>query len=231
MTTQWALVHAVREPKSLSREAAPVLLLLHGVGSNEQDLMSLAPYLDDRFFVVSARAPIALQHGSYAWYHVQQTPGGGFHYDAQEAEDSRRKILEFVDQLTSSYNVDAERVFLMGFSQGCIMSLAAALTEPKRFSGVVGLSGRLLPDLAERAAPQEQLQGLPILLVHGTQDSVISIEYGRAIRDYLQSLPVDMKYLEYTMGHTINQQAVQEVDTWLERQLDRTDDWRDPAKT
>ena len=106
-------------------------MLLHGVGSNEQDLIGLAPALDSRFFVVSARAPITLGHGSYAWYPVQFTPTGHI-MDPDEAERSRLLILKFVDELTQSYNIDRERVFLMGFSQGCIMSLAAALTVPKK---------------------------------------------------------------------------------------------------
>ena len=75
-------------------------------------------------------------------------------------------------ELTRSYNVDPNRVFLMGFSQGCIMSLAAALTDPRRFAGVVGMSGRMLPGVVSKIAPPNQLAGLPIMIVHGTEDTV-----------------------------------------------------------
>lgn len=226
--SRFSLIHAVREPAGNSREPAPLLILLHGVGSNEQDLIGLAPALDPRFFVVSARAPITLGHGSYGWYHVQFNQGGHI-IDAEEAEKSRLLILKFTAELVESYNVDPDRVFLMGFSQGCIMSLAAALTAPRRFGGVVGMSGRLLPDILTKAAPEKELRGLPVILVHGTQDSVLGIEYGRAIRDALQKLPVDLTYNEYPIGHHVSQQTLADVTEWLTRRLDGRD-WRsDPA--
>lgn len=221
-----SLVHSVREPLDATRDPAPVLILLHGVGSNEQDLMGLAPALDRRFLVISVRAPITLQHGSYAWYHVQFT-GGGHVIDAAEAESSRLRLLRFVDEVIASYNVDEERIFLMGFSQGCIMSLAAGLTEPRRFAGIVGMSGRLLPDILTKAAPHEQLRGLPLLVVHGTFDRVLAIEYGRAIRDAMEKLPVDLTYREYPMDHGISDASFAFIGEWLAGRLEAGRDWRE----
>ncbi|HYP14482.1 MAG TPA: alpha/beta fold hydrolase [Bryobacteraceae bacterium] len=227
MTSRTSLTHAVREPLDKEREAPPMLVLLHGVGSNEQDLLSLAPMLDGRFFVVSVRAPITLQHGSYAWYHIQRTPDGAFDFDPAEAESSRQRLLDFVDELNGSYDVDADRVYLMGFSQGCIMSLACALTQPRKFAGVVGMSGRWLPGMEERVAPADKLRGLPVTILHGTQDGVITIDYGRALRSQLESLPVDLTYREYPMGHSISQESFGDVQTWLSRELGRNTDWRE----
>ena len=220
-----SLIHSVREPLDDSRDPAPVLILLHGVGSNEQDLMGLAPAFDRRFLVVSVRAPITLQHGSYAWYHVQFSPHGHV-INPDEAEASRVRILRFVDEVLESYNVDPDRVFLMGFSQGCIMSLAAALTEPARFAGIVGMSGRLLPDVLTKAAPAAELRGLPVLVVHGTFDSVLAIEYGRAIRDALEKLPVALTYREYPMDHQISEESFAAISDWLAARLEDERDWR-----
>jgi phospholipase/carboxylesterase len=143
--------------------------------------------------------------------------------DPDEAERSRLLILKFVDELTQSYNIDRERVFLMGFSQGCIMSLAAALTMPQKFAGIVGMSGRLLPGILTKTAPEEQLRGLPMMIVHGTQDSVLTIDYGRAIRDALQELPVDLTYREYPIGHQVSQQSLADITEWLTERLDRVE--------
>jgi phospholipase/carboxylesterase len=225
MMRGFSLVHAVREPHARHQGPAPVLLMLHGVGSNEQDLMGLAPLLDPRLFIVSARAPITLQHGSYGWYHVEFTPHGHV-INPEEAEASRIRILSFVDELLDSYNVDPDRVYLMGFSQGCIMSLASALTRPRRFAGVIGMSGRLLPDILTKAAPESQLRGLPALIVHGTNDTVLSIEYGRAIRDALEKLPVDLTYREYPIGHNISNESLSDIQHWLDERLNSTEDWR-----
>jgi phospholipase/carboxylesterase len=227
MTPKLSLVHAVREPVDRSALPAPVLLLLHGVGSNEQDLMGLAPMLDPRFFVISARAPLTLQHGSYAWYRFQLTPQGHL-IDPREAEASRVGILRFIDEVVNSYNVDPDRVYVMGFSQGCIMSISAALTEPRRFAGVVGMSGRLLPDTLDRAAPEHELRGLPVLIVHGTQDTVLGIEFGRAIRDALEKLAVDLTYREYAMGHHVSNESLSDIEHWLSGRLGSGIDWRSP---
>jgi phospholipase/carboxylesterase len=225
MDSRFSLFHAVREPLAHSPEPPPVLMMLHGVGSNEQDLMSLAPMLDPRFFVISARAPITLQHGSYAWYHVQFTQTSQI-INREEAESSRVRLLEFVREVIESYNVDADRFYLMGFSQGCIMSLSAALIQPRLFAGIVGISGRLLPDLLDKLAPAADLKQLPVLIVHGTGDRVLSIEYGRAIRDALDKLPVDLTYREYPMGHSISNQSLADIERWLTQRLDSKGDWR-----
>jgi phospholipase/carboxylesterase len=229
MSKRFSLVHAIREPLQESDKPAPVLLMLHGVGSNEQDLMGLAPMLDPRFFVVSARAPITLQHGSYGWYHVQFTPTGHV-MNPEEAEASRVRILRFVDEVIDSYNVDPDQVYVMGFSQGCIMSLSACLTEPRRFAAVVGMSGRLLPDVLHKAAPEDEIRGLPVLIVHGTDDSVLSIEYGRAIRDALEKLPVELTYREYPMGHQVTNESLGDIEKWLAKRLDSPHDWRAVAR-
>lgn len=213
-----SLVHLVREPTRPVGGPAPLLLLLHGVGSNEQDLMGLAPSLDPRFFIVSARAPIKLGPQSFGWYHVQFT-GTGHIIDPEEAEHSRQLLLKFVDELADAYPIDSHRVFLMGFSQGCIMSVAAALTAPQKFAGIVGMSGRLLPDILTKAALAEQLKDLPILIVHGTFDSVLQIDYGRAIRDALQKLPVDLTYREYPMAHHVSEESLTDVTAWLTARL------------
>ena len=219
MPTRFSLVHAVREPLESSSEPAPILVMLHGVGSNEQDLMGLAPRLDPRFFIVSPRAPITLEHGSYGWYHVQFTPQGPV-IDPQEAEPSRVLILRFLDEIADSYNVDPDQVYLLGFSQGCIMSLSAALTEPRRFAGIVGMSGRLLPGVLDRRAPEADMRGLPVLIVHGIHDSVLPIEYGREIRDALEKLPVALTYREYPMGHHVSNESLSDVEMWLTERLD-----------
>lgn len=219
------LHHITREPREGSRDGAPMLVLLHGVRSNEQDLMGLATALDPRFFVVSARAPLTLGPGAYGWYQVEFTPTG-FIIDEDEADAGRRTVLHFVDELTSAYPVDARRVYLMGFSQGCVMSLGAALSQPAKFAGAVGMSGRLLDRTVEATAPPDQLKGLPLMVVHGTRDTVIPIEYGRAVRDRLTSLPVNLTYREYDMGHHVTQQSIADIDAWLDSRLS-SGDWRD----
>jgi phospholipase/carboxylesterase len=218
---QLSLTHLTRKPEAPSSGQPPALILLHGVGSNERDLFGLASELDPRFFIVSARGPITRQPGSYAWFSVQFLPTG-FLIDENEAEDSRQLLLRFTDEVVAEYRLDPKRVFLMGFSQGCIISLYTAVTEPERYRGVVGMSGRLLPQAVPKLASPDRLKGFPLLIVHGTEDTTIGIDYGRSIRDQLSKLPVDLDYREYPMGHWVKPQSLADVKDWLTRRLDES---------
>jgi phospholipase/carboxylesterase len=212
-----SLMHRVRPPHR-GDDHPPLLLLLHGVGSHEEDLFGLAPYLDPRFLIVSARGPITIGPGMYAWFQVVLDP---MHpaINPVQAESSRRAIIRFIGEAVEAYGADRRRVFLMGFSQGAIMSLSVALTEPAGVAGVVAMSGRLLPEVLPLVAAPEALRGLRILLQHGTADQVLPIHHGRSARDHLAALPVDLTYREYAMGHQVSDESLADAAAWLRAQL------------
>jgi len=212
-----SLVHMVRQPK-VEAGTPPLLLLLHGVGSNEYDLFGLAPYLDQRFLIISVRAPNTLGPGSYAWFEVDFTPQGPV-IDPAQAESSRKALIAFLGEATKAYGADPKKIYLMGFSQGAIMSASVALTHPELVAGVVLISGRILPEIQPLMASSEKLEGLPFLVVHGTADTVLPISYGRASRQLLSSLPVELSYYEYPIGHEISQESLANVTAWLSAQL------------
>lgn len=215
-----SLVHLVRAPLVPSKRPAPLLLLLHGVGSNEHDLLGLADYWDGRFFVISVRAPVVLGPSAFGWYPVRFTPQGPIG-DTARAEESRQAILAFLEEAVAAYDLDAFRVFLTGFSQGAIMSLFVALTRPEKLAGVVAMSGRLLPEALAQKAPDKELSGLPILAVHGARDTVLPVDYGREINAALSALPLALTYQEYpAMAHEVTSESQTEIAAWLATQLD-----------
>jgi phospholipase/carboxylesterase len=214
-----SLIHLVSQPK-VEASTPPLLLLLHGVGSNEHDLFGLVPYLDKRFLIISVRAPNTLGPGSYAWFEVDFTPQGPAINPAQ-AEASRKALITFLDEAVNAYDADPKQIYLMGFSQGAIMSASVALTRPQLVAGVVLMSGRILPEIQPLIASNEELSGLPFLVVHGTADMVLPISYGRASRQLLSSLPVELTYHEYRMGHEVSQESLADVTAWLSAQLDK----------
>jgi phospholipase/carboxylesterase len=215
---QLSLVHLARSPGAGSG-VPPLLLLLHGRGSNEQDLFGLAPLLDPRFQIISPRAPHSLGPGSYEWFAISFTPAGIL-IDTAQADASLTQLLTFIQEAVDAYGADPARVYLMGFSQGAIMSAGAALTAPERFAGAVLMSGRIPPEIGPRLAAPERLAGLPILLVHGTYDNVLPIAYGRESKALLETLPVDLTYHEYPMGHEVSRDSLDEVAAWLSARLD-----------
>ena len=110
---------------------------------------------------------------------------------------------------------------MMGFSQGAIMSASVALTLPDLVTGVALMSGRILPEIQPLMAASEKLEGLPILVVHGIVDTVLPINHSRASRQLLASLPVELTYHEYPMGHEVSQESLADVSSWLSARLDK----------
>lgn len=207
-----------RPPVVPSAGGFPLLVLLHGYGSDEEDLMGLAPYLDPRFQVVSARAPHPLEMGGFAWFPVEFTPFG-LVLDHAQARMAGAQLEELLGELRAAPGVDAQRVFLLGFSQGASMALSAALHRPEWVAGVVLLSGLVVAEMI----PQGELaalRGLKVLMIHGRQDPLIPISQGRASRQRVEQLPVALSYREYEMGHEINQECLEDFRAWLGEGLD-----------
>jgi phospholipase/carboxylesterase len=217
----FSLFHQTAPPKSGLDGKPPLLLLLHGYGANEDDLFSLAPYLDERFMIVSARAPVVLQPMSYAWFNLGFTPQGVI-VNPEEVESSRRTIHKFIGEIVEAYNCDPGAVYLMGFSQGAMMSLAVALTFPGSAAGVVAMSGRMLPQTVSLIPDKDALIGLPIFVAHGTRDTLLPINQGRDARAKLSELPVELTYHEYDMGHEISYDSLEDITRWLKERLDHS---------
>lgn len=214
------LKYLFREPSRRSKgNKAPLLILLHGVGSNEADLFSFAAYLDKRFFIASVRAPFALSYGGFGWFELGFS-SQGMTANLAQAEESRVKLLEFITQILLKHDLDEERVFLAGFSQGAIMSYAVMLTEPEKLAGVVAMSGRLIADSLPHRADAARLQDFPILVTHGTLDPVLPIANGRAAKAFLEKLPVKLDYREYPIAHQISDESLQDVTNWLSEKID-----------
>ena len=215
---QLSLTYLLRRP--IQADAPPpLLIMLHGVGSHEGDLFGLAPYLDDRFMIVSARAPVVLPQGGFGWYPVRFTPQGAIP-DIQGAAETQQKLSAFIAEAPAALGADPARVILLGFSQGAIMSLNTMLTAPELIAGVAAMSGRLLFALQPTWTAPERLTGFPVLVVHGLYDTVLPIADGRAVRATLAALPVDLTYHEYPMAHQVGDASLADVAAWLTARLD-----------
>jgi phospholipase/carboxylesterase len=193
----------------------PLLLLLHGIGADENDLFGLAPRLDPRFLIVSARAPYLARPMGYAWYAIDwaTTPPT---IDPAEVEASREALSEFIREVCDAHGADPARVWLYGFSQGAVMSFALALARPDLVRGLVAHSGRVLPQSLSRAAAPAALASLDALIQHGLEDDVVPVDRGREARDLLAPLlGPRLTYREYAVGHAISEQSLADAAAWL----------------
>lgn len=205
---------------SAENEKPPVLILLHGLGADENDLFGLATHLDERFFAAGVRAPFTLPYGGFAWFELFIKPDE-ISANVKQFEESRRMILEFTDELIAEHDLDAEKIYLCGFSQGAMISLSAFMSRPEKFAGVAALSGRAMPEMLPETNDLENLKNFPILVQHGIYDPVLPIENGRATKEILSRLPVKLDYKEYPMAHEISQESLSYLANWLKNRLDK----------
>ncbi|GAB3641310.1 alpha/beta hydrolase [Spirosoma arcticum] len=202
----------------------PLLLLLHGVGSNEEGLLGLFGDVDPRFLVVSAQAPFPMGPERYGWYAVDFSSGSPV-INAEQADKSRLILVQFISQLAERHGINRQRVYLLGFSQGGVMSYHLALTNPDRVAGAVVIGGRILDQTKQRIArpglaasadhSTETLKKLTLYVAHGQQDTVLPIWNTRDARTYLSDLGVAVQYQEYPTGHHITADIQHDVKQWL----------------
>lgn len=210
--TSLVLHYLVKEPL-VKTDKTPLLILLHGVGSDEQDLFSLANQLPDDFLVISARAPISLGKNSFAWYQVDFSTGKPV-FNVEQQENSRAILIKFIDQIREKYAVSG-KIYLGGFSQGAIMSYSVGLTRPDLVNGIAVMSGRLLEETKPIVAAKDKLQALKVFISHGTNDPILNIQYARTSVAYLKTLNINPTYKEYQEAHMINNDMLIDLAKWL----------------
>lgn len=205
------LPYLIQEPQVAS-DKNKAIMLLHGVGSNERDLFSLASQLPNDFYIISPRGPFTLGGGRYAWYHVDFSTGKPV-YNIEQELSSRKAMARFIKQVKDKYHLD--EVYVGGFSQGAIMSYSHGLLYPHEVKGIIALSGRLLEEIKPLVKKDDDLQKLRVFVAHGVQDNTLPIHYAREAKDYIESLGISVSYHEYTLGHQISSQVLQDLNDWL----------------
>jgi len=210
------LQYLVQTP-SLITGQHPVWFLLHGYGSNADDLFSFAPHLPQDAFVFSLQAPFDMQYGSYAWYALRLDAAPGQRSDTVQGLEALTQLKNTIDFLIASHPIDHRSVGLMGFSQGCIMSYALALTYPERVQKVIGLSGYLETSLLPDYLDTQAIQALRFYVTHGSVDQVVPVAWGRAGAQWLSDHHVECTYKEYPVGHGVCPQNFHDVRNWMDQ--------------
>lgn len=216
LQTDLALPYLVKAPKKADNKTI-LIVLLHGYGSNEADLISLADQLPPNAIVLSARAPITLRQNSYAWYNIDGPGAAGSHTD--ETFKSLALAGQFIEQATKKYKIPASRVYVGGFSQGAIMSLDIALTHPELIHGAIVMSGRLQDEIKAKTVTTDRVNKVNIFIAHGTEDKVIPIAKGRDEKAWLDSKHIRYEYHEYPMVHTISPEELADIQKWFGKVL------------
>ncbi len=215
MTTKpLSLIHLIRP--SVSDEPAPLILMLHGYGSDENDLFGFADYLPEKYTIISVRAPYKLQPMGNAWYAINFDANANKFSDTDQAIESRDRIKNFIHEAIEAYNINKNDITLFGFSQGTILSFATALTYPSLVKNIIGLSGYIDKNLIEMG-DVNQIKNLNVFSSHGSVDQVIPVDWARKTPEILKEMNVNCTYKEFPVGHGVNQDNFQAVLEWLKK--------------
>ena len=205
-----------RTPKVITKNP-PLLILLHGYGSNELDLFSFAEELPDTLVIVSLRAPYEMGYGGYAWYDINLDSNNNKYSNLDQARTSLIKITNTIDYLKSKYTTNPNNTFLLGFSQGAILSYAISFNYPNKIQHVIALSGYLNLELM----PKEIIQKIDTdyYISHGSVDQVIPVDWARKASPFLNSKGLKNEYSEYPVGHGVAPQNFFSFKKWIENRL------------
>jgi phospholipase/carboxylesterase len=208
------LIYKVKSPRSISSKT-PVLILLHGYGSNELDLYSFASNFESEFLVFSLRAPYSTGRGGNCWFSLEFLPDQKFKYSYKEAQKSRDQVSRFIRSACRSYPADSTSVFVVGFSQGAILSYDLALHGSFNLKGVVALSGLMLPETQN--ARIKSVSGTNFFIGHGTSDNVVRFTDGKEAYMYLKEKKLaNVIFKPYQVAHSISAAELSDIRSWMD---------------
>lgn len=216
MTTKPLSLEHVLRPSAL-KEKAPAILMLHGYGSDKNDLFSFASELPEEYMIISVQAPFSLEPYGNAWYEINFNASNEKFNNLQQAVESRKKIEVFIDEIIEHYPVDPNNITLLGFSQGAILSYAIALSHPEKIKQVVALSGYIDESMMTQDYQNNKFDALRFYGSHGTADQVIPIEWARKITPFLNDLGIKNTYSEFPVGHGVSPDNFFELKEWLKK--------------
>ena len=210
--------HHITRASSL-KENAPLLIMFHGYGSDENDLFSFASELPEELFIISVRAPYAMQPNGNAWYTINFEAEQGKWNDNEQAKQSRDLIAKFIDEACNTYPVNSKNVTLLGFSQGTILSNSVALTYPEKVKNIVALSGYINKDILPENLQEKDYSHLDFYCSHGSVDQVIPVDWARQTPKFLENLNIKHQYGEFPVGHGVSPQNFYELREWLKARV------------
>jgi len=211
------LTYVLQEPKNIQENKVyPAIFLMHGMGSNEYDLIPLVHPFKDDVYVFSLRGPLELGYGGYAFFTFEHLGKPHRHV----FDDTIQKIMSFITYAKENYPIDSNQLFLMGFSQGAILSMTTSLLLGDKIKGVVALSG-YVPAFVKNEYVKQSVNHLNIFISHGEHDQVLPFEWGLDSYEMFKELGANVTFKAYNSAHTVSQENYEDLTSWLEEHLNQ----------
>ncbi len=206
------LKYLINKP-TIHQNNLKVIFLLHGYGSNEEDLFSLKEFFPSNYITISLRAPISIGFNSYAWYSINFENNIDRWIDNDEAISTKKIIINDILFHLKDLAFTNERVSLLGFSQGAILSWSIGIEYPNLIKNILPLSGFYHSEITETNLNHKFR--LNSFSTHGINDQVIPVEWARRGIQSLIKHNINIEFKEYISGHEINTENLRDVIEWL----------------
>ena len=208
------LKYIINKPSS-NQNNLKVIFLLHGYGSNEEDLYSLKEIIPSNYVIISLRAPITIGLNSYAWYSINFENNIDRWIDVDEAINSKNIVINDILLHLKDLEIVNERVSILGFSQGAILSWSIGIEHPDLIKNIIPLSGFYHPEITSNNLNFKFR--LNCFSSHGINDEVIPIDWARRGIQILEKKNINVEFNEYQSGHEISKENLRDVIKWLNK--------------
>jgi len=208
--------YSIRLPKTIENgRKYPVIFALHGIGYNEQFLMEAVSELEDEYIIIGVRGDLPYEQG-YAYYYLK----GYGNPERDQFDGAVEKLKSYLQYAFETYPIDQKRVYLIGFSQGAILSMTLGLVLGDTVKGIVPMNG-YIPEFVKAEYPLKSISTLSVFLCQGASDPIFPIHIGQANYDYFSDKTESVKYTIYPADHTVTSNNKKDVAAWLRNELEK----------
>ncbi len=207
------LKYRIYKPSHIKNDLK-IIFLLHGYGSNEEDLFSLKEFIPSNYIIISLRAPIIIGFNSYAWYTINFENNIDRWIDKDEAINSKNVIINDISLHMEDLGFKNKKISLLGFSQGAILSWSLGIEYPHLIKNILPLSGFYHSEITN--SDSNSKFKLNCFSSHGIHDPVIPISWARNGIELIKK-NINIEFKEYQSGHEINNENLRDIIEWLNK--------------
>ena len=198
---------------AIENQKNPSIILLHGYGSDENDLFSFAEYLPKKYTIISLRAPFETPMGGYCWFSINFNNSNEKWSDHKQAYQSILNLESQIDFFIQKYNLEPDQIDLLGFSQGAVLSWTLLLDSSIKINRAVCLSGYI-----DKSLLKEDIYSYRDIIAyssHGINDPVIPFDWAKTSIESLKENNPNVVFNSFQDAHNVSQENFQSILNWL----------------
>ena len=208
---EFQLDYIVR-PARAAKAKSPLLILLHGRGSNEMDMYGVAKLIDERFTVLCPRGIDSIGLEAYSWFPLEKREAAYF-ADTLALKEVSLRIEGLVNELKGNFKYDDQQIIVAGFSQGAMLaSKIYAQDYILGLKGLVSIGGANLNKSTDRTVRSSKSRAL---LIHSKNDAIVPYANTTDLRKYLENKDVDVELFTQEIGHSLDRSSIEAINRWL----------------